>query len=52
VDARGDTVRWNGARWSTPAGVDAAGFTAVSCYTGGCVAVDFAGNAVDMYRRH
>jgi hypothetical protein len=31
VDARGDAVRWNGAHWSAPTRVAAAGFTGVSC---------------------
>jgi len=47
-------VTTNGARRWTPALADSTGggLTAVSCFTGGCVAVDFAGNAVVVYRRH
>jgi hypothetical protein len=47
VDARGDAVRWDGARWSAPARVDAAGFTGVSCASNAvCAAVAGDGDAM------
>ena len=46
LDARGDAVRWNGARWLAPARVDAAGFTGVSCASAAfCAAVAGDGDA-------
>ena len=51
VGTRGDAVRWDGTSWSAPVLTDPAGggLTSVSCAgPGSCVAVDFAGRAINV----